>query len=166
MKKILSILICLSAAWAMATPPEPPVTQAEAAAVFARAEQVIKGLIGHKGSTAKFPSGAGVATREQILRHFGALYEAVEPKIKFTPPKIKPAPGVMSIKDEQVKQIAIKLQSLGLVDRFGPLVTSKTAGLEPGQFGDALGFFMARVAELTHTPKRKFSPYLMPSDGD
>ena len=141
---------------------EGPVTQDEAAAVFTKAEHVMRDVLQIKKATPAFPKGTGPATRAQILKHFAALYAALEPKFKFSTPAQRSAPGVMSLKDPQVKLTALKLETLGFVDRYGPLVTSKSEGLLPHEFGDALGYFMARVAELTHTPSTKFSPYLLP----
>jgi hypothetical protein len=33
------------------------------------------------------------------------------------------------------------------------------------QFGDTLGFFLARVAETTYTPSSKWTPILQPNEG-
>jgi hypothetical protein len=154
MKTLFALFLALCALPSFAVM-EPQVTQAEAATVFAKAEQVLKSVLRHKDSPKPFPSSSAIASREQILKHFLAIYTVVQPKLKT-------APSVISVKSPEIKSIVLKLESLGFVDRFGPLVTSKAEGLQPSEFGDALGYFIARVAELTHTPTTKFSPYLSP----
>lgn len=56
----------------------------------------------------------------------------------------------------------------GLIPTVGPITVA--AGSRPGaggerytveEIGDALGYFISRVAELTYTPTPKFTPYLM-----
>jgi hypothetical protein len=161
MKTLLAFTFLLCALSSFART-EAPVTQEEAATVFTKAEQVLKTVLRHKDTPKPFPSSKAIASREQILKHFLAIYTAVQPKFKITISRMKTAPSVINVKSPEIKSIAIKLESLGLIDRFGPLVTGKAEGLQPNEFGDALGYFIARVAELTHTPTTKFSPYLSP----
>jgi hypothetical protein len=162
MKSLMALVIGLALLPFQATGTEAPVSQTEAATIFSKAEHVMKDVLQLKISTPAFPKGTGVATRSQILKHFAALYTALEPKFKFSTPAQRSAAGVISLKDPQIKLTALRLETLGFIDRYGPLVTSKSDGLLPNEFGDALGYFMARVAELTHTPSTKFSPYLSP----
>lgn len=162
MKRILGVFVSILAVAAMAAAKETPVTKSEAAAVFGRAQKVIRDVLRLKTDLTAFPGGAGVATRAQILEHFQTILKTVEPRFKVTPPRLKPAASFISLKDPAAKKLAEQLEILGFVDRYGPLATSKDDGLEPRQFGDALGFFLTRLAELTHTPSTKFSPYLMP----
>jgi hypothetical protein len=161
MKTLFALVLALCAIPSYAVK-DSPVTQAEAAAVFGKAEQVLKSVLRHKDSPKPFPSSKAIASREQILRHFLALYTVVQPKFKITGTRMKTAPSVISVKNPEIKSIALKLESLGFIDRYGPLVTGKSEGLQPNEFGDAVGYFIARVAELTHTPTTKFSPYLSP----
>lgn len=160
MRTFLAVLFICCAPIVVAE--EKPVTQTEASAIFAHAERVILNVVQVPRKPAAYPAGAGTATREEILKHFLALYEVVKPKFKFTPPARKAAANVISVKEPQVRRIAEKLETLGFVDPYGPLVASKSEGLSPREFGDALGYFIARIAELTHMPSTKFSPYLMP----
>ena len=161
MKTLIALSFALYAIPSFAVK-EPQVTQAEAATVFAKAEQVLKSVLRHKDNPKPFPSSNAIASREQILKHFLAIYTVVQPKFKITGTHMKTAPSVISVKSAEIKSIALKLETLGFIDRFGPLVTGKTEGLQPNEFGDALGYFIARVAELSHTPTTKFSPYLSP----
>ncbi|MFI5385745.1 MAG: hypothetical protein ACHQ50_06455 [Fimbriimonadales bacterium] len=161
MKSFLILVLVLTTLPSFAAE-EKPVTQAEAAAVFSKAERVVMGVLQLKVNGLAFPNGTAPATREQVLKHFLAFYAAVESKFKFTPPPAKSAPNFIKFHDAKTKQIAEKLELLGFVDRYGPLVTSTGEGLLPDEFGDALGYFIARVAELTHMPSAKFSPYLTP----
>lgn len=157
MKKLV-VLILMFPVLAFARQGE--VSQVEASAVFAKADQVMRSVLQIKKAPPAFARGNGIATRGQILKYFATLYTALEPKFKFGLPHQKSAPEVISLKEPQLKQTAIRLESLGFLDRYGPLATSKSDGLQPQEFGDTLGYFMARVAELTHTPSSKFSPYL------
>ncbi|HVT13870.1 MAG TPA: hypothetical protein VHE55_16525 [Fimbriimonadaceae bacterium] len=159
MKRFLPFLFAVSILAGFASA-EAPVTQAEAATVFTKAEQVMKSVLRYKTAAPAFQRGTGVATREQILKHFSDLMAAMKGKFKFTPPPLPSAPAYVSFKDPKTKELAVKMEALGFIDRYGPLATSKTEGLSPQEFGDALGYFMARIAELSHTPSSKFSPYL------
>jgi len=129
--------------------------------VFAKTDKAMNSVLHFKKAPAAFLGGAGIATREQILAHFSAMYQASEAKFKFTPPPLKPAPEVISLKGAD-RNLLVKMEVLGLVDRYGPLATSKIDGLTLREFGDTVGYFMARIAELTHMPSVKFSPYLEP----
>jgi hypothetical protein len=162
MRTICALLLCLCVVvpcWGKA---EAPVTQAEAAAVFTKADQVMKSVIKYKATAPAFPASTAIATRGQVLRHLNALVEAVQPKFKFKLPRQPSAPAVISFKDPALKQMAERLESLGFIDRYGPLVTSKAEGLQPDDFGDAVGYFIARIADMTHMPSWKFTPFLMP----
>lgn len=160
MKTILSLLIAGLAAIVMSQ--GAPVSQAEAGAIFVKANLAIKTVLGLKTAPPVFAPGSGIATREQVLKQFAALYDYTQAKFKFTATKRPSVPGVISFKDPQTKQLAIRLETLGFVDRYGPLVTAKSDGMSTQEFGDALGYFLARLAELSHLPSSRFSPYLMP----
>jgi hypothetical protein len=162
MKKLLGLALALAVLPAFATKVETPVTKAEAAAVFAKAEQVMRSVVHYTAATPVFAPGSGVATREQILRHLESLRAAIQPKFKYTLPRQPTNPSVITFKDPALKQLAEKLETLGFVDRYGPLVTSNAEGVLPEDFGDAIGYFMARIADMTHTPSTKFTPFLMP----
>lgn len=144
---------------------EAPVSAAEASAVFAKATRVMRKVLRIEGDVPSFPASAGIASRDGIVRQFGSIYDLVAPKFKFSLPKVKARPDLMSLGDSHARSIAERLEALGFIDRFGPLVTAKSGGIQPAEFGDAIGYFMARVAELTHTPTAKFSPYLMNPGG-
>jgi hypothetical protein len=162
MKSLYAVILGASFLPTWAPAKEPPVTRTEAAAVFAKAQKIIKSVLKLKSEMAVFPAGPGLASRSQILQHFDRIRRAVEPQFRFTPPREKPAAAFISFKDPASKRLAEQLEVMGFLDRYGALATAKTDGLEPRQFGDALGFFVSRIAELTHTPSSKFSPYLMP----
>ncbi len=141
------------------------VTQAEGAAVFARTEQAMRTVLEMKAQLPAFPSGASVLGREQILKRLDEMVMLAEPKFKFTPPKVRFIPSLVTLKSPAARQLAEKLVVLGFVDKAGSLVGSKADGLTVAEFGDAIGYFITRLAEMTHTPTRKFSPYLMPPGG-
>jgi hypothetical protein len=48
----------------------------------------------------------------------------------------------------------------GYVGKVSPLATSTEDSMSLLHFGDAVGFFMSRAAEVTHLPSPKWSPNL------
>ncbi|HTQ11261.1 MAG TPA: hypothetical protein VMI31_14445 [Fimbriimonadaceae bacterium] len=159
MKALLSLVLIIAAVSAFGK--DAPVTRSEAASVFAKTDKAMNSVLHFRKAPAPFTAGAGVASRGLILEHLYAVYEASVPLFKFTAPPFKSAPDVLAFKGAE-KNLALKMEVLGFIDRYGPLATSKADGLTPREFGDTVGYFMARIAELTHTPSAKYSPYLAP----
>jgi len=52
----------------------------------------------------------------------------------------------------------------GYIAPLGPITTNKAVTLSPAEFGDALGFFLARISQVTHQPSTKWTPYLQQPD--
>lgn len=101
------------------------------------------------------------ASREEVLDQFARLFRSVSPKFR-----IKPRPVPFPAREARIAKRALPtlrtLVEWGCVAPVGPLATGPAATLTLSEYGDALGFFLARLAELTHTPSRKFTPYLTP----
>ena len=138
------------------------VTQRDAAAVFAKAEQMIRSTLQLKTSLPPFAASDAGLTRDQVIGRFAQIVSLVTPKFVFNSPRLATFPSLMTFKDAHVRLQADNLAASGFVDRVGPLLTSKEPGMTASEFGDALGYFLCRVAEMTHTPSSKYSPYLMP----
>jgi hypothetical protein len=57
------------------------------------------------------------------------------------------------------------LVRMGAVAKIGPLATGPGNVLTVPEFGDAIGFFLARMAQMTHLPSSKWTPALRKEDG-
>lgn len=143
---------------------EPPLTRAELSTTINRVGELLTRVLAldspiphlkMTGSTNK------PASREEVLEQLGRLFRSVSPKFR-----IKPRPVPFPAKEARIANRALPtlrtLVEWGCVAPVGPLATGPAATLSLREYGDALGFFLARVAELTHTPSRKFTPYLTP----
>jgi hypothetical protein len=156
------------AAWAQApgTPAgeaQAPVTQAEAAAAMDRAEAIVRRVLGLPEAALRPapPASDAPATRSGIVRDFGRLFRLAEPRFVFTPrPQRFDAARLRRLPAASDQAQLERLVRWGAVAPYGPLATNP-GGLSPEEFGDALGFLVARIAELTHTPDARFSPGLM-----
>lgn len=142
-----------------------PVTQAEAKAIFSRIEQSIKKVLKLQGSkqSAIRPVGAP-ATRSQIVEELDRLVRLSEAQFSLTPVAFTGKANLV-FKATDVKEKAKRLIELGFVPASSPLITNKADTMTPTEFGDALGYFLGRLAELSHTPSSKFTPYLADPEG-
>ncbi|HEY0865986.1 MAG TPA: hypothetical protein VGE01_01330 [Fimbriimonas sp.] len=139
-----------------------PVSQAEARAVFARASTVMKPVLGRNFGTPSIPSATKPVTRGQVILELGRMFDAAKPAFKFTPVKVKYDPKRLTLTNPAQKTQAMRLIEFGAAAKLGPLVAGNRDSLTIKEFGDAVGFFIARMAELTHMPSRKWTPGLQP----
>jgi len=159
MKCILLPALAFGTCLAMAG--EKPVTQAEFRQTVAKIEPILRRNLGLPGQTVRGASSTKPATRAEVIGTLDRWFTLAWPKFRLTPDPISfPVKRVAKF-DPKVRQQAVKLIQFGTVAPFGPLVTGKEKGLAPKELGDAIGFFLARIAELTHTPSTKFTPALM-----
>ncbi|HVL37996.1 MAG TPA: hypothetical protein VM328_01270 [Fimbriimonadaceae bacterium] len=139
-----------------------PLSRAEMKAAFQRVERAMHAL---PGVTTRRPAldvpTTGVASRSEVLRQMDRLFEMARPHFKFTPPKVKFDNARLSLKEASTRPLLEKLIAWGAVAQVGPIATSKVESISLADFGDALGFFVARMAELTHTPLSKWTPGMM-----
>ena len=144
-----------------------PVTELEASKVLVRLEKAVYKLLG-KPIPASVPGGtAKPAPREMVLEKFSELFDVAKPKFKVTPKKIKFNPSVLTIsKASPLRAKVEKMIAFGCVGKVGPFVTSDKPSFTPMQMGDAVGLFMARIADLTHTPSSRYSPYMSGNNPD
>ena len=140
---------------------ESPVTQAEARVLFSKSEAAIREVLGIKGmGYSDFKPIGTVASRGQIIMQMSRLVDLTKPKFSMTPVPIKPNLNHMHLTNAVARAKATKLAEMGFIPPSSPLMTNKGEGISPAEFGDALGYFLARVAELTHQPSSKFTPFL------
>ncbi|MBX3118739.1 MAG: hypothetical protein KF784_06710 [Fimbriimonadaceae bacterium] len=141
-----------------------PVTHREASTIIARMESVIRRVI-HNSSvkgTSKIAADDQAVQRTELLKELNRLFEICRPKFKFTPDMTAYDPKEFTLgNDANIKAVAGKLVNWGAVGKVAPLVSGSKPTLTVAEFGDAVGFFLLRMSELTHTPSTKFSPAMM-----
>lgn len=145
-----------------------PVTHREASAVIARMEQIIRSVVLRSSAkgTSKIASSNSPVQRTEIVKEFNRLFELCRPKFKFTPDMVSYDAKAFTVgNDANMKAIAGKLVNWGSVGKVSPLVASSKPTVTVAELGDAVGFFLLRMSELTHTPSVKFSPPMMHDGG-
>lgn len=139
-----------------------PLTLVEMAAVMQQVETAVQTVVlRNYKPVARTKYGEGTAKTPLIVSEFGRLFSLSKPRFKITPTPLPVNQKVLSIKSGDPARP--KLEALikwGFVGRVSPLATSPKLTLTPEQFGDAVGLFLARMAELTHTPDSRWSPYM------
>jgi hypothetical protein len=136
-----------------------PVTQAEAAEVLRKVERAY--------TEVKAASPDQPVTRGFLIEQMERLFQLSQPHFKFTPRKVAFDAKVLSLPAGHPNRKSLeKMIAWGAVDRVGTLATSPKPSLSPQEFGDAVGFFVARMADLTHMPSYRWSPYLNGGDPD
>lgn len=135
------------------------VTVGEANTVLYQLESATRKIL-KVGGTAKKPAESKKeATRTQVIDGLFAIYEVARPKFRIAPNPIKFDEKVFNVTGQSKDRLSILVRQ-GFVGRVSALATSKTPGLTLEEFGDAVGLFVARLADLSHTPSRQWSPYL------
>lgn len=143
-----------------------PVSKAEAAAVFARARKAIAASrIAPVTTKSGIAGGNGPVTREEVILEMNRILQGSRKSIKFVPMLTSYDAKRFKVGSASAKGALNKLVAWGFVAPVGPLASGPKPGLTVAQFGDAVGFFMARLADVTHMPSPKWSPYLQPNDG-
>lgn len=161
---LLPVLLCCVASFAWGQ--KEPVTQGEVRGTLLTTEKHFRTVL--KMPPPK-PSGKMLGdgdptTRTFIIQRFAVFVETFRPKFK-----IRPRPLSVDLKrlgsfPEPVRNKLVALIRGGFVAPFGPLATGKEERMTLKEYGDALGFLITRIAEVTHMPSPKFSPYLQPPD--
>jgi hypothetical protein len=111
------------------------------------------------GSKVAIPPGDAYVTRHEVIQEFGRLFTLYQPRFKFTPPKVKYDVAMLSVGAGD-KPIVEKLIQWGFVAKQGPIASALTPTLTVHQFGDAVGFFVARTESLSSLPPSHWTPYL------
>lgn len=138
-----------------------PVTQAEAAAVLGKLERAFRTVLSvpGNGKSSLSPDRTPV-TRALIIAEFDRLVLIAEPSFKIAPRPVKFDSARFSVKDAAAKVRLTKLVKGGYVAKIGPLATGPRDTLTTAEFGDAVGFLLARVSEVSTMPSTKWTPYL------
>jgi hypothetical protein len=139
-----------------------PVTKAEGKATFARLEKILLTVTGAKGNAgaSSLAASAQPITRAEAIAEMSRLFTIVEPKFKITPKKIAFEEKRLTLREAAQRDNLKKLIAMGFVAKLGPIATNKSESLTVSEFGDAVGFFATRVADLTNLPSSKWTPFL------
>ncbi len=97
--------------------------------------------------------GAKPASKAECISSLYRIFLVVKPKFTMTPKLAKGA-------DRSINPLR-ELQRWGFVPTSGPLTSKPAETIELRQFGDSIGYFMLRLAELTHRPDSRYTPGLM-----
>lgn len=139
-----------------------PISRDEFSDVFLKVETAVQRVIlKSKKTPARVAGGSSAAKTDAIASEMGRVFTLCKGKFKFTPPMISYDKKLLSLKAGTAarKQLEILIK-WGFVGKVSPLATSGSQTLTPHEFGDAVGLFLARLAELTHTPSSEWSPYM------
>lgn len=137
-----------------------PVTHLEVNATLTKVEKALNALPGMSAvKPLKRPNKAGTASRTYIILELDRLFENAKPSFKFTPMKVRfDARALVAGAKDGSMQALRKLVAWGCVAKVGPLATGPGPTIGLRDFGDAIGFFVARISDLSHSPDPKYSP--------
>lgn len=160
MKRVSTAFLLAAVTISLAT--EEPVTGTEALAVFREIDRIAVKVLNAKEST-KFAGEPtdSPASRSLIVQNMYSLFYHHRESFKFIPrlrrvEKKLIAPGIEPI---TLAQLAEMMQ-FGFIAPGSSLASKKQDQFSIEEFGEAVGIFLSRLADLTHTPDRKWSPYL------
>lgn len=134
--------------------------------VMNRVDKAVRVVLKVEGTPTARTGQARAATRAEMVAEFDRIMTLARPRFRGRPirqavdqPLIdsrNPAPETRA----QLK----RLIEWGFVGPVSPLATDPSQTLTPQQFGDALGYFMTRLADVTHTYDPRFSPANLSND--
>lgn len=133
-----------------------PVTHIEANAAIARATKALEAVVHIKYAAPGLPQNPKPVTREETAELFYKVYAKTRPEFKFTPRPI----AVPTKRLTNKSRVVPELIRTGMLAPIGPVAAGSGVGLTTKEFGDALGYLLTRLADLTHMPSSKWSPNL------
>jgi len=139
-----------------------PVTKAEAAATFRRVAGLFKTVL-HVNvlpQNARLAGANRPVTRAEVIAEFVRLYRAAEPVFTYTPKPVHVETSRLTFDKPSEKTGLILMIERGCVGTYGPLATGAKSTISVHDFGDAVGYFLARIGDCTHVPSTKWTPYL------
>lgn len=137
--------------------------EGEMAANFDKVEKAMRSVLKLAPSkqAQKPVSSAALAKRTSVITRFNSLFELCKPKFVLTPIDQTFDANRFSLPASSPQRKTLeKLVRWGFIGRTDPIVTAKKETLTLNEFGNLLGLFVARTAELTHKPSTTWSPYL------
>jgi hypothetical protein len=138
------------------------VTEGDALLVFRRAEQLLRHVTASKAvvSPIKLQSSNRPADRQKLIGEFARLYNIAKPAFKVIPSPVAVNMKVINASDPDVRARLLLLVKRGAVANYGTLAAGPANSMTIRQFGDAVGFFLARMAQMTDMPNSEFTPGL------
>ncbi|MBS1705074.1 MAG: hypothetical protein JST40_04315 [Armatimonadetes bacterium] len=104
---------------------------------------------------------SSLVTCDDLARELYRMKQFTKSAWTVTPNKKKLDAKFPIKTSKEVSPLAVALIEDGFAPTFGPLTDmGPSEPLTITQIGEALGYFMARLAEITHVPSQKFSPEL------
>ena len=163
MRKVVLIVLLFCGFCSVSLASDPNVRVSEVSASFVRVAKAIKAVLGVSVKPSKLGGEHdGEATRAQIISEMSRLVESVRGSLTYTPTWVQfDAKLIKSRNDKGAVTNLSGLIKWGYVGPVSTLATGPAKGISIEDFGDALGFFIERLSDLTHTPRVKWSPYLM-----
>jgi len=151
-------------------PPKPareaPLTEAEWNRVLVKAESVVRTALELPAPVRSAAIGTShPVTRRGVVQGLDRLFAVVRPRMSFTPrPRVADLTR-LSPETDATHQLRLKsMLQWGLMAPVGPITLGKRERYSVAEVGDALAYFLSRVAEITYTPTTRFTPYLMGED--
>jgi len=137
------------------------VTNPEAQATFKRIAGLLTSVL-HLNLPHSAPAmpAKGLVSKSDIIRQFSWLVQVARPAFVVTPGPVRVDAKRLVMQDASLKPAMQKLVAGGFVPNYGVMATSKSANMSIADFGETVGFFLARLVEYTHTPSSKWTPYL------
>ncbi len=133
------------------------VTRAEAAQVMAKLRRACREVLGVSVSPKPtIAAGKAVVSRKEILEEFATIHRAAAASFKLSPQPVSFDPKRFTVQSPALTSLV----KGGFVAKVGPLAAGKRPGVSPTELGDAIGFFVARIAEVSHLPSSRWTPYL------
>ena len=138
-----------------------PVTVAEASVTLKKMVALINKEL-HLSLVAKSLSGSSLSPvqRADVVESLGAIYRGIEPKFTNSPRKTQVEMARLVVDRPSDKKNAVLLVEKGFIAPLGALVTGKKKTVTVPEFGDAIGYFLARTAECSYMPSVKWTPIL------
>ena len=101
----------------------------------------------------------GNITRDEVILGFVKLESRCHAAFRYKPTAVPFNPQMLKVSGK-LRSSVENLVAWALLPKVGALVSGPKDTVNLEVFGDTIGLFLARVADLTHTPSAKFSPFL------
>ena len=167
MGRFVSVVVAAVCLASFAHAQAPPVTVAEANAVFAKIEGAVRDVLKMKEAEKRPVGEKRPITRAEVVRRMDEIFLSVKPKFQFTPRPFRTEEAVIKrFNDDPVTQARMKkLVRWGFLAPVGPLVVGPGESLTIAAFGDAVGYFLSQMAAMTYFADPNWVPALQPKDG-
>ena len=167
MGRIVSLAVAAVCLGTTACAQAPPVTVAEANAVFTKIDDAVRVVLKMK-KAAKGPVGQNrPITRAEVVAKMERIFKAIRPKFQFTPRPFRTEVGVIKRfnADPKTQEQMEMLVRWGFLAPVGPLVVGPGDSLSIPVFGNAVGYFLSQLAAMTYFADPDWVPQLQPLDG-